>query len=173
MLRLTKIALATMMTVSMVSGLTVSGLMTNEASANTLQRTSAPRRTTVQPGVMRSPVVSPSQNFSPQLSTTGNWKGAMHSQGDDVLANFELSISGGQGNWQLIGAEYNAATDTWQPAVLNQGTLTTSVSGTQVTMQLVGSGMNMTLNGAFQNGGTTISGHQVGSPNYVFYFSKS
>lgn len=157
-MRLSKIAFVTMMALSMTTA-----LGTHEASANEVQRTSRPGRTTQLSPVQLNPVFNPSQTLAPQLSTTGQWTGTMHYQGDDVLAHYELSISGNQGTWQILGAN----------SILSQGNLTTSVSGNQVAMHLVGSGMNLQLEGVFQNAGTRISGNSTSSPGYVFSFTKN
>jgi hypothetical protein len=89
------------------------------------------------------------------------------------LIQYELSIqSGGSGTWQMIGAEYNANTDTWTPVVLDDGTLSSTVQGTDISIQLFGGSQPMTLDGHFQNGGMTMSGQVVPSNNVVFSFSK-
>jgi hypothetical protein len=156
--------------IGMAAGLVLSLGMASASAETTLQRT--PRRT-VAPTPTVQIIPSGVNQLAPQLSLTGEWSGNMHSAGDDVLIQYELSIqSGGGGTWQMIGAEYNANTDTWTPVVLDDGTLSSTVQGTDITIQLFGGNQPMTLDGQFQNGGMTISGQVVPSNNVVFSFSK-
>lgn len=112
-------------------------------------------------------------HFATPTTLVGNWTGVMNSVGDDVVAHYELSIqSGGQGTWKIIGSEYNEATDTFEPAILSQGTLTSSAQGSNIYMELAGGNQPLALEGDFKNGGSEIIGQSVNS-NLAFRFSRS
>jgi hypothetical protein len=156
--------------IGMAAGLVLSLGMASASAETTLRRT--PNRTIVPTPTIQ--VIPGTMNqLAPQFSLAGTWTGNMHSAGDDVLIQYELTIqSGGSGTWQMMGSEYNANTDSWTPVVMDQGTLSSMVQGTGISIQLYGASQPMTLNGQFQNGGTTISGQVVPSSNVVFSFAK-
>ncbi|ANV90727.1 hypothetical protein [Picosynechococcus sp. PCC 8807] len=113
----------------------------------------------------------PAQNiFQPQfdlaapVSLVGLWQGNMGSVGDDVLTNFDVTLSpGGNGSWKLYGGQ----------SVMQQGTASASLQGSNVTIQLNGfSGQTVVLEGTLQNGGTKISGKLAGYPNSFFNLQK-
>lgn len=123
------------------------------------------------------PSNSTSQGVGDHLATpttlVGNWTGVMNHIGDDVVAHYELSIqSGGQGTWRILGSEYNETTDTYEPAVLSQGSLTSSAQSTTFSMELAGRNQPLVLEGEFKNGGSEITGQSVNS-NLAFRFSRS
>lgn len=173
------ITLATLATLSLSTGLVV-GSSYSEASAESFRLQSNRAQTQL---TQRQPQIQPIQvqpNFQPALklatpiSMTGNWQGGMSSSGDDVVTHIELSIaSGGNGTWKHNGSQYNPNTDQWEPKVLQQGSLSASLQGSAIAMQLNGfSGNNLLLEGTMQNGGTTMSGQVVGTPNFGFYLAK-
>ncbi|MEL7502771.1 MAG: hypothetical protein AAFN18_09905 [Cyanobacteria bacterium J06554_6] len=114
--------------------------------------------------------------FTQANSLTGDWTGAMWRPGDDIVVHYELTIqSNGQGSWRMLGSEYNQQLDEWTPAILDEGTLTSSISQNSINIQLNGTGNQsgqMYLSGAFQAGGTQISGQSTDFPDVSFNFVK-
>lgn len=107
-------------------------------------------------------------NFTAPTSAIGEWKGGMHSKGDDAVTSLRLQIksspSGYQGSWQVLGAA----------GVLQQGSLSGNQQGNSLTLTLEKFNGNtpLVLHGTMKPGGTSVSG-QVNNSNFIFFLSKS
>lgn len=107
-------------------------------------------------------------NFTTPISAIGDWKGGMHSKGDDAVTSLRLQIksspSGYQGSWQVLGAV----------GILQQGTLSGTQQGNSLTLKLEKFNGNtpLVLHGTIKSGGTAMSG-QVNNSSFVFFLSKS
>lgn len=107
-------------------------------------------------------------NFTAPVSALGEWKGGMHSKGDDAVSSLRLQIkssaSGYQGSWQILGSA----------GVLQQGNLSATQQGSTLTIKLEKFNGNqpLLLKGTIKSGGTSISGQVVDS-SFVFFLSKS
>ncbi len=123
------IALVTLTTLSLSTGLTIS-----QASADT-----AFRRQVRQP-VQTQPVFQPSaKKYATPVSVKGNWKGSMGNSGDDILTHIELNIGvNNNGIWKHHGSQYNANTGKWEPKILQQGYLQASNQGSNINIKLNG-----------------------------------
>ncbi len=159
------IALVTLTTLSLTTGLTMS-----QASAETTRL----RRQVRQP-IQTQPVFQPSvKKYATPISVKGNWQGNMGNSGDDVLTHIELSIGvNNNGIWKHHGSQYNANTGKWESKILQQGYLTASNQGSNINIKLNGfSGNSVILEGTLQNNGTKISGDIVGTSFGVFHLNK-
>lgn len=129
--------------------------------------------------LQRTPVqseIQPNTNFGISPGFKGNWKGNLNAKGDDVLTVVEIVVSSNsgsnyQGTWKHHGSKYNPQNDTWEDAILQQGTLKASRQGNEVTLELNGfNGNKLVLSGTLTP--SKISGEVVGNSHFVFSFAK-
>ncbi|MEO1593516.1 MAG: hypothetical protein AAFU71_19840 [Cyanobacteria bacterium J06632_22] len=159
--------------VSLIAGICLSVGAGSALAQSRVQRGPgrAPIRTN--PGVT---IGAPGGGFIQAYSLTGSWTGTMAQAGDDVVIHYELTIqSNGQGSWRILGSEYNAQLDQWLPAILDEGTLTASVSQNNASIQLnntANQSGQMQLSGTFQSGGSQLSGQSTDFPGIGFNFVK-
>ena len=109
------IVLATLMTVSFSSAMTILG-GTSQVSANSLQSKQA-----------RHHQINDVKTSSPSI--IGNWKGKLYPQGDDTSTDVEMVINLGtinQGTWKFLG-ENNS--------VIGSGAVLGAVAGNGVTLE--------------------------------------
>ena len=157
------LTLATLTTLSLTSALTIGSAPVNS------QVTRMQRRQPVQ----NQQEFKSSFKLQANFSALGNWQGTMNNKGDDVLTYIQLNISGNNGTWKHMGSKYNAQTDQWEDTILQQGSLTSSTQGMNVTIQMNNfHGANVVLEGTATNNGTKIAGDVAGTNSGIFSLNK-